>query len=177
MIDPDRTLTAVALPWAQSALTSPEITAAAAPTPQPMRGIAPPQVPESDRRPLDLDALVSATVALDVLISRTKQIQEHPTMLVEITQVALDVGAHGGLEHQGTRELLLAAQGAAGQCREKLCSAWIRDRDERPPLLTPPTDPKTVAEAMRRLEDGARAAIGEVRLILDTVTEVDYRPA
>ncbi|MEL6761108.1 MAG: hypothetical protein AAFP04_11985 [Myxococcota bacterium] len=177
MIDPDRTLTAVALPWAQSALTSPEITTAAASMPQAIHGIAPPQVPESDRHPLDLDALVSATVALDVLISRTKRIQEHPAMLVEITRVALDVGAHGGLEEQGAQELLLAAMGAAGQCREKLCSAWARDREESSPLLAPPTDPKTVAEAMRRLEDGARAAIGEVRLILDTVTEVDYRPA
>lgn len=136
-----------------------------------------PSVPEEDREPLDIDALLSAAVALDVLTTRTKPVQERATILSELAEVSVSVGEEGGLGDGGLAELIAIAAGPVGTSRERLRQTWSDPelQPEGEEILLPQSTPATVANALRRLERGGSAVIREACLLLDALSETEYR--
>lgn len=135
-----------------------------------------PSVPEEDREPLDLDALLTAAVALDVLTTRSKLIDGRPTILSELVETTVSVGVEGGLGEAGLHELIAIASGPVGMSRERLRETWSDPelQPEGEEILLPQSTPQTVANALRRLESGGAAVIREACLLLDALAETRY---
>ncbi len=135
-----------------------------------------PSVPEEDREPLDLDALLSAAVALDVLTTRSKQVEARPTILSELAETAVSVGVEGGMGEAGLHELIQIASGPVGASRERLRETWSDPelQPEGEEILLPQSTPETVANALRRLERGGAAVLRESCLLLDALAETRF---
>ncbi|MEM6533756.1 MAG: hypothetical protein AAF654_14125 [Myxococcota bacterium] len=130
-----------------------------------------PSVPEEDREPLDVEALLGGAVAIDVLTTRSKTVTAGPTILSDLTEILVAVGAEGGHEHLG--ELVELAASAVGASRERLRERWS-NAESADPLLLPQSTPAAVSQALRRLEAGGEAVIREACLLLDALSSTRY---
>lgn len=116
-------------------------------------------IPEKDRKLLDPDAWLSASVALDVL--STALGKSAAADITTLTQCALELADLGGHTDDDTQALLATAHGETGQARAAIA-----------PQLAG-TD--AVTNAIALLRDGAQALVEEARLEIEASAMTSYR--
>lgn len=130
------------------------------------------QVPEKDRRVLEADTLIAAAVAVDVLATRCRRISESPSMLQDLTEAALAVGAESGFDGAAARRLIVLAAGETGRARENLSShgAW-GNSSARSASVTP----EAVMRGLERLVRGTARVVDEATLIVEASWDTHYQ--
>lgn len=121
-----------------------------------------PVVPESDRRPLDREALMRLAIALDVLSMLTQELAAHPEILQRLSEKLADVGRLGGTDDDGLRELVEHAHSAHAAARAVLSQELSAGNDGEPQLATA----TGVARALRAIEAAARLVVKDATLLL-----------
>ncbi len=148
-----------------------------------------PCIPEEDRGALMDEQLQALAVALDILTTLTKRMENAqsgdevlPAWLRSLTQV----GHLGGLSTSGLRKLITYAEGSAGEQREKLSAAlmsalFAREQTASVGLADGPaphpSSPAAVTRAITQLEDAAEHIIHDATLCLAAQEPVQYKKA
>jgi hypothetical protein len=147
-----------------------------------------PSIPDNDRRRLETRALMSLSVALDVLATLTRQVAGGETVLADLTASLLQVGALGGIDDAAEDRLLSHAASRAGQIRASL-SRQVASRMQAQPRaegeatatamsLALPSTPRAVSRAIRRVEAATEVVLREARLRLEAQEKgTEYRQA
>jgi hypothetical protein len=149
-----------------------------------------PSVPREDRRPLQQASLISAAVALDLLATQTRKLEGERTVLSDLAVVLLHVGSLGGIDELAVERLLTHAQSVTGRNRA-LLSHQLAARMQEAAAPGPagaerettvvgtarPTSPRSVADALRRIDTAADRAIAEARLRLEAQEPIEYKQA
>lgn len=174
----------VMLPWAQAVWQRTDAKVAA----WTAHALPPPAIDADDRTPYDAGALVSLAVALDVLSTRTRALdqgEDDPQVLARLTQITWEVGAQGAEQQASPERLLrLAESGAASErarisqamCNELAKHASAAGAPATPGLtLGPASAPETVLASARRLQSAAKHVVQEACLNLATRSILDYR--
>ncbi len=146
-------------------------------TPQTASAQTAPEIDEEDRLVLDPEALVRAAIVLDVLATKTGELQTSPSILDDLSGCLVQVARACKLPDAGTKELIDSLRGPRGDHRELLSRAIHASQ------FAPTTEsgeenkiePADVMLAMTHIATLTRVAIREASLILDPGPLVDYR--
>lgn len=148
-----------------------------------------PSIPDEDRRATQTSAYVSVAVALDVMTTLTRKLEDKRTVLSDLATVLLHVGRLGGIDGTAVERLLEHAESVTGRNRAFLTYRLAMNMqgattqpketgsDDTQVAQVRPTTPKTVALALRRIERAADRAINEACLRLEAHASVEYRQA
>jgi hypothetical protein len=135
-------------------------------------------------------SLISAAVALDLLATQPRKLEGERTVLSDLAVVLLHVGSLGGIDELAVERLLGHAQSVTGRNRT-LLSHQLAARMQEAAAPGPagaerettvvgtarPTSPRSVADALRRIETAADRAIAEARLRLEAQEPIEYKQA
>ena len=143
-----------------------------------------PSIPEEDRSPpsvQELENLIAAAVALDVLGTDLALLEEGSAVLHDLTASLLKVGALGGIDAGALQRLLHFAAGASGSGRAtvslRLAQALSGEAEidpESEPNPPPPSSPTSVLQAIERIIRAAHLIVEHATLALQTQEEVRY---
>ena len=173
----------VMLPWAQTVWQRTSPTAAS----WTAHALPPPVLDAADRTPHDSGALISLAVALDVLSTRTRVLEDSqdPQVLAKLTQLTWEVGALAADKPASPTRLLDLAESSAASERARISADMCTELAKHasaagvPPTpgltLGPASDPTTVLASARRLEKAAKLVVQEACLNLATRSILDYR--
>jgi hypothetical protein len=126
-----------------------------------------PTVPPEDRAQLDLDALLRASVALDVLATAVAGLAPSATMLSELVAAAVYIGGLSGRDAGDYADLLQTVAGPLGAQRAQLHRHLAEVMND----AALPCSPAGLRFALTDLARAADAAICACTLLLQTTQE------